>query len=352
MEEAATRKKTRFLDTHPCDADRIKAANALDQPGVFHSNAPASELFADFDGLCKAATRFHYENNLELRITDHNLVPHEVTEKDSQSQADGDQALHEFLFGLKLKFRPILIPKEIEKELFATDTIKNARLAMEGSRAEVQRALFEYEQNETLFQRGLDAIRQESQQATAKAFQTFDKLVPTLQAFETHAQTRLAGALQLLCEPSIAQRIENAAALQSEAARLKVVFARLSQVFGPLQEMRRNFIAFNAAFEAGTREERRNARVELAEARVNSLLPQLQKLVQEIREPLRDIPYPFHHARQDITLEEFARNDIAASNKVQALCNDCHCNLDRLIPLYFRVLGRLCFIALQVEKQI
>jgi len=352
MEEAAAKKKTRFLDTHPCDADRVKAANALNQPGVFQSNAPASELFADFNGLCMAASRFHYEHNLELRITDHNLVPHEVTEKDSQSQADGDQALHDFFFGLKLKFRPILIPEQPDNELFAIDTVQNAKQAMESSRPEVQKKLFEYEQTETLYQRGLDAVRQESQQATANALQTFEKLIPTLQTFETNARTRLSGLLQLLSEPSVNERIENAAELRDEATRLRIVFARLAQVFAPLHEMRRKFMAFNAAFEAGTKEERRNMRVELAEARVNSLLPQLQKLVEDIREPLRDIPYPFHHARADITIEEFARNDIPASNKVQALCNDCHCNIDRLIPLYFRVLGRLCFIALEVEKQI
>lgn len=354
MEEAAA-KKTRFLDTHPCDADRIKAANALNQLGVFHTNAPASELFSDFSGLCMAATRFHYENNLELHITDHNLVPHEVTEKDSQSQADGDQSLHEFFLGLKMKYRPILIPEEAEKEFFSTEVmadIKRARQAMEGSRGEVLKTLLEYDQTETLYQRGFNAVRQEAQQATGKALETFAKLVPTLQVFETHAQSRLTGALSLLAESSIAAGIEDGNDLQDEAARLRPVFARLGQVFGPLQELRRKFAAFNAAFEAGTREERRNARVEQAEARVNALLPELQKLVQEIREPLRDIPYPFHHARQDITIEEFARNDIPASNKVQALCNDCNCALDRLVPLYYRVLGRLCFIALQVEKQI
>jgi Zn-dependent protease with chaperone function len=355
MEEAIAKKKTRILDTHPCDADRMRAANALNQPGVFHSNAPASELFADFNGLCLAATRFHYEHNLELRITDNNLVPHEITEKDSQSQADGDQALHDFFCGLKLKFRPILISETAEKEIFPTEaaaTVKQARQAMESSKAEVRKALFEYEQTETLYQRGLDAVRQETQQASAKALQTLEKLAPVLEPFEGHAQTRLAGALQLLSQAAIAEKIEDGPELQAEADRLGTVFARLGQVFGPLQEMRRKFTAFNAAMEAAAREERRNARVEQAEARVNSLLPQLQQLVQDIREPLRDIPYPFHHAREDITLEEFSRNDIPASNKVKALCNDCHCDLDRLIPLYYRVLGRLCFIALQVEKQI
>jgi hypothetical protein len=67
---------------------------------------------------------------------------------------------------------------------------------------------------------------------------------------------------------------------------------------------------------------------------------------------LRDIPYPFHHARADITIEEFARNDIPASNKVQALCKRLSLQHRSPHSLYSRVLGRLCFIALEVEKQI
>jgi Zn-dependent protease with chaperone function len=354
VEETAAKKKTHLLDTHPCDADRIKAALALNQPGVYHSSKPASALFKDFEELSKAATRFHYEHNLELRITDHNLVAHEITERESQSQAEGEAALGEFFFGCKLTFRPIIISQALRSGKSSADLlagIKDAKQSMQRAGAEVQKAMGEYQQAETLYQRGLNAIRQGSQQATAKAEETFQKIVPVLESFEKAAQSRLAGALELLEDGAVIQNVENGQDLQKEARQLSIVFARLGQVFGSLQEVRRKFGAFMAAFEAGTKEERRNARVEQAEARVNELLPQLQQLVQNIREPLRDIPYPFHHAREDLTLDEFARNDIPASNKIQALCNDCHCHLDRLLPLYYRVLGRLCFIAIQVENQ-
>jgi hypothetical protein len=60
-----------------------------------------------------------------------------------------------------------------------------------------------------------DAVRQESQQATTNALQTFEKLIPTLQTFETNARTRLSGLLQLLSEPSVSERIENAAELRT-----------------------------------------------------------------------------------------------------------------------------------------
>ena len=352
--EAATR-KTRFLSTHPCDVDRIKAARALNQPGIYHSDRPASELFNDFNGLCRAATRFHYEQNLQLRITDHNLVSQEVAEHETLTRAEGEQALKEFFFSLKLKFRPLRIPADYQTELFdrgLTTSLKEARGAMEQSQPTVKKALAEYEQAELNYQRGLDAIRQTSQQATTNASETMRSLQPTLEPFERNAQVRLAAALLLLNDPPTAAKLSNAAALKDEAVQLLPVFASLGEAFGPLQELRRKFGAFVSALQAASKEERRTSRLEQAEARVNELAPQLEQLIKQVRLPLGEVPYPFHHARQDLTLDAFAKNDIPASNKVQSLVNDCTCHLERLLPLYDRVLGRLTFIALSVERGI
>src|SRR5205807_1590885 len=51
-------------------------------------------------------------------------------------------------------------------------------------------------------------------------------------------------------------------------------------------------------------------------------------------------------------LAQFARSDAVANHKVEAVYNDCVCHIDRLLPLYHRVLGRLVFIAAKVEEQI
>jgi len=41
-----------------------------------------------------------------------------------------------------------------------------------------------------------------------------------------------------------------------------------------------------------------------------------------------------------------------ATHKLEALCNDCACHVNRLLPLYYRVLGRLAFIVTKVEAAI
>src|SRR5213075_2587867 len=202
------------------------------------------------ENLSKAATRFHYESNFELRITEHNLVSHEVAARESQTQAEGESALHDFFFGLKLTHRPILIPDgelppATNEEL--AEGIRNARAAMEKSQPEVQKALREYGEAETLYQRGLDALARGSQQATEKAAAIQRELAPILATFEGHAQTRLENALRLLHQPELAERIAGAASLEIEADQLIDVFGRLAVIFSPLQEVRRKTEALTTA---------------------------------------------------------------------------------------------------------
>jgi predicted Zn finger-like uncharacterized protein len=48
--------KTGWFDSHPCDRERIAAAEQLATPGIFHVDRPAAELFADFNAQAAAAT--------------------------------------------------------------------------------------------------------------------------------------------------------------------------------------------------------------------------------------------------------------------------------------------------------
>jgi hypothetical protein len=300
--------------------------------------------------LSTAASRFHYESQFELRITEHNLVPQEVMAMESQTQAEGEAALRDFFFGLELPYRPILLsggePLPTTREGLVQSVLLT-RQVMKRSAPAVQKALSEYEQAEALYQCGLDALVQRSQQATAKASAIQQSLEPTLTAFEGQARARLLGALRLLQCPEVADKIGDAAALRREADRLTPVFDRLGQAFIPLQALRRKTGAITAAFQA----QGHKTRAAEACGRIDELAPELGLLLAEIKKLIQDVPYPFHHPREDLTLHEFARTDIPATHKLEALYNDCACHLNRLLPLYQRVLGRLAFIAIKVEEQ-
>jgi Zn-dependent protease with chaperone function len=349
IDEAAAKNKTSLFASHPSQAARIRAAHAMSQPGVFHLTEPASKLFNGFSDLCKGATRFHYASTLELRVKDENLVPNEASEREDQSLAEGESGLQKFFGGVKLKYRPILISSAEPVSATITELtqqICHARQAMEQSLPEVIKANREYEEAEALLQRGLDAIKNQSQTATERAEALMRNLAPTLGTFEAHAQTRLTAALHLLHHPEI--QLENLETLRKEVDQLTVVFRGIGEIFPSLQDLRRKAEAFLAASHARCEQSLAKA----AQARMSELEPELRELMKGLKQWLKEVPYPFDPLRNNVTLAEFARSQVPAEHKLEAFYNDCASHVNRLLPLYQRVLGRLAFIALTVEQTI
>jgi Zn-dependent protease with chaperone function len=56
IEKEISESKTGWFDSHPCDKDRITAAERLAAPGTFHTDRPAADLFEDFVAQSAAAT--------------------------------------------------------------------------------------------------------------------------------------------------------------------------------------------------------------------------------------------------------------------------------------------------------
>ena len=67
--------KTGWLDTHPSPAARMDAARRAAQPGIFTEEMPAQELLENFRPLSRIATLAHYEDDLEIPITEDFLIP-------------------------------------------------------------------------------------------------------------------------------------------------------------------------------------------------------------------------------------------------------------------------------------
>jgi len=206
----------------------------------------------------------------------------------------------------------------------------------------------EYEEAETLYQRGLNALKNASQTATQRAESMMSKLEPTLALFEGHAQTRLGAAMRLMNAPEFAEKIADVEALRSEANRLRVVFNELGEVFIPLRELRRKNEALRAAWQA----RREPSLASAAQARVAQLEPELKQILKELTTRLDQVAYPFHHARTGMTLEGFVQSETAADLQLGALYNNGARHVNQLSAVYQRVLGRLSFIALKVEDAI
>ena len=67
--------KTGIFDTHPCDADRIRCARQMNEPGIFNSDLPAAALFSNFQILATQVTQLHYTDDLGLPLELAKLCP-------------------------------------------------------------------------------------------------------------------------------------------------------------------------------------------------------------------------------------------------------------------------------------
>jgi len=67
--------KTGLFDTHPSAADRVRRAAKLAEPGAEISDAPARELFENFDTLSRLVTLAHYEDDLNVPTSAEFLIP-------------------------------------------------------------------------------------------------------------------------------------------------------------------------------------------------------------------------------------------------------------------------------------
>ena len=105
--------RTGLFDTHPSAADRIRQARVAADPGIFHDDRPASELFASFEHPARFVTLLHYTDDLGIPITDKMLVHVESTESSpakTRAAANGTSESPDKYF---LGILPLLLPLQI-----------------------------------------------------------------------------------------------------------------------------------------------------------------------------------------------------------------------------------------------
>lgn len=82
--------------THPNDRERILSAKKRQTPGVFGWEAPASELFEDFDNLCRMVSVYWYEAELGIDLDGVQLLAVEGARQSLQADDKRKLALQRF----------------------------------------------------------------------------------------------------------------------------------------------------------------------------------------------------------------------------------------------------------------
>ncbi len=349
IEKAAQESRTAWNHTHPADADRVKAALALQEPGVFHLEAPAAELFSDFTSLSRAVTRDHFQHQLEVPLDQVQFRSSARMVQDRQAADEADRSVDAF-YGERFHFLR-LSPLDLNSPPNAAE----ARARMEEHGPAYDPLLKKYV--------GLEAklLNQTVGGDLLKAKFTF----PNPGEFDLSANTETAAAadvkvtqlwlseLKVPMQPfelAAAQRLAagvNQRLARGDDAMLQHVITaqqRLSEVLPHLMQAQRATRSLNVLFNNAANH---NDGMML-ERIARGVAQRVSVAVQQAISTLGDAAHPYMEGHPPIAgalrLPEKGDNDFAQAYKLSQVCSDA------LVPLLVRVTGDLCRVALAEES--
>jgi hypothetical protein len=363
--------KTGMFDTHPADRDRIAAAQAENAPGIFDLQGPAAELFSEFDNLSQSITVDYYRGVFGPGFTAEHLQPVGEVVRGTEQFQEGNKALERLFLGQFSPLRALPLSPETptrpaEPEV-ALRSLEQLRSELPIAREEYRSAL---DRRETSFGRlikaeaatimlkadfrlkaadydlssaTLDAARTACQAAEAQMTELSSALTP----FEQLCARRMSAAMSLLEVDAIAQRMSNAAEWRQEVRSLYPVAAFLiSRVWPKLMPLELARVALLTVLQ-NYKPNEVNPRLTNAILRGGK---QLHERLQELGTALSGgMLYPFDHARGEVTLGQFAISAVPDEKSIGELLEAAETVLDRLVPLYSRILGRLALAVEEVE---
>jgi hypothetical protein len=123
--------RTSLFDSHPSPAARIRQARKAGEPGIFHDDRPASELFASFEHPARFVTLLHYTDDLGIPITQQMLLHVESTRPRSSGQpaAAAAQASDEYFLGVLPLLTPLRLATPAPSSNYEADAAELEQLS-------------------------------------------------------------------------------------------------------------------------------------------------------------------------------------------------------------------------------
>jgi len=371
LDKVIATRKTRILETHPADKDRVANARAQKSAGVFKLEGPATDVFRSFDALSRSVTLDHYRGVFGQHVSKECLHPVVEVVRGQESVLEGNKALSLFFMGTFNPLRALELPAEAPH---APADLKAARRRLEQCRIGMESALKEYK-TATDRQRELIGRSIESEAAaillkadyrikaaefslpsakldtalaaSRKASAELQGLTVPLTRFENEAVERLYLGLCFLEAAPIAARVVDAERWREECRSLYQIGVQLGGRIMPglVALIQAQQALFNILQKLAGNEQ--NTRLHNAILRGGR---QLRDQLQEMSWKLGATRYPFDHASGEITLSQFALPVVPAADAIGDLLQLTGEAIDKLIPLYGRLIGRLAVAALDVER--
>ena len=360
--------RTGWFDTHPCDADRIRAARRLNEPGAFRVAKPTADLFADFDALCKAVTRHQYQKQLGLEFANENLMPAEEFLLESAANTEAETGVRKFYRGVNISLKALLAKSDWPPPTDQVDVVtewdeqRKASEDLRGSAESISNACGEQER------RFLDAT------AVHYLANARFKVDPEEFGLPDYAnsiarQEVVARSLMDQAQAAIARQhadLEPFIRALRQRVTLALRFAQTTASANTLTEIDAlaSILTAVGAEMPGLREigAKMRALALLAQNRDNhpdvaqvdkvtsTLAAEIQTQIGGIQGRLEEFPYPFPHAIGQLTVAEYARSEKPAGSEAERVYLESEAHVNRLFDLHFRLLGKLLTHAAVAEE--
>ncbi len=361
---------TGLLDTHPCGRDRIANARRENDPGIFHVERPAPILFGAFDALSRNVTWDFYRGIFGPGFKPSEMHPIDDLLARQTREQEAQKALGRYFQGAFSPLRPLPLPAmppgapDDPRECAAR--VKAARKRMLELEPAYAKAFAVYDQADTHLLEanqasavlsaalkvgptefsldltsGATAARARNEAAARQ-----EKAAPELAPFEKAAAGRLFGAMELLCVPQVAAKMENAEDQKLQCTRALSALASLNHHAHTILQLRNDHAALGILLSKLQGNEANEQLIQ--EIRAN--MDFVWERVKDLRTHLKSVPYPLDHAKGEISIGHYMLGELPAEDDLVAVLNAGQAVWENLMTLYVRLVGRLVVVAERVEK--
>ncbi len=369
IQEVSVATKTGWFDTHPSMFERVANSRRMNARGTFHDSRPASVLFRDFDATSQDATMLFYHEIFGSQL-DLNLI-HDVDELvEKQRVANlAFESLNRVTQGSYNFRRPLNLGSHAETEARSlTQTVqalRQLRLAIETSAGpyetlrekwgETEDARVMVAQSSLLQLAGFKVPKKlfdpplvNSQQCDAlweSTHQTRAKLDPQMKAHEESLAKRINLTLQLLANVS-EDEFPGRELLVGISERMLLSYKAMREQVDQILSIRERFVALSALFESGSG----GGQMPPAFSKtLQHVLEETTNMLSQLRQALANRPYPFDHAKSDLSIGEFLIAEVPVANDVVRVAGTIENLLEEFPRLYVRIFGQICWVSEQVE---
>ncbi|MHA3770396.1 M48 family metalloprotease [Verrucomicrobiota bacterium sgz303538] len=352
--------KTGWFDTHPCDADRVRAAQRIRANGLLTGDEAAGTLFGHFEQLTRAVTEAYYREECEISLQGVQMLPFSEVAADADKQRAEEECMEE-IYGDLLNIQTLVFPSHVNATVTQCDvellrqTIERQRNLKESAKA-AEKAMLEADRRIVLAEQARAFLNAGYSIKKADFLLSSANGEGVRRSIEL-AKQEMATQRELLAEPLevISRRVQLAVTALggeddhpeefNEARRLLAVLGRFSESTKAIVALRNDVTGLEMLLQNA--ENASDGTKWMNTAR--SLAASVEFSVADILKPTEGVSYPFEHADGEIPLKTYLETCGSHDQEVVQSFLRGQAILTHFFRLYFRIMARLAALAKKGE---